>query len=190
MKRLNGLLACGIAAVIACAARGEVVVFTDKSEWEAAAGEFVTADFTGFNDAEPITDQYAHLGVEFVDGFDIARFIPTAFPNDEWGLDGNAWIDLEFAEPMHAIAMDHPGLVRIAIFDGETEIFTTGALGDSGAGWFSGLTSTIAFDRARIWDPNDSNVALDDLHFGPPIPAPGAAAILLIGFATFGRRRR
>jgi hypothetical protein len=59
--------------------------------------------------------------------------------------------------------------------------------GVGGVGNFGGLVSTEPFDRAVIWDYGD-NVAIDDLHFGPPIPAPSAAA--LIGGALLGARRR
>jgi MYXO-CTERM domain-containing protein len=46
----------------------------------------------------------------------------------------------------------------------------------------------VPFDRAVIWDPQGGTF-IDDLHFGPPIPAPPVAA-LLIGAAMAGARRR
>jgi MYXO-CTERM domain-containing protein len=43
------------------------------------------------------------------------------------------------------------------------------------------------FDEIRITDPVGSQVSIDDLHFGPPIPAPGALG--LFGFALLGAHR-
>jgi MYXO-CTERM domain-containing protein len=52
-----------------------------------------------------------------------------------------------------------------------------------------GLTTDAPFDRAVIWDPQGGTY-IDDLHFGPPIPAPPAGALLLVGFGAFFRQRR
>jgi hypothetical protein len=45
------------------------------------------------------------------------------------------------------------------------------------------------FDGARIHDL-DGLVVLDELHFGPPIPAPGGLVLLGAFCVRRGRRRR
>jgi len=67
-------------------------------------------------------------------------------------------------------------------------IYTSGIFGGGGVGWFGGLISTQPFDAAVIIDPL-GYVFIDDLHFGPPIPGPGALA-LLGAAALFAQRRR
>jgi hypothetical protein len=168
-------------------ASAEVTEFTEKAEWEAAAGEFTTIDFTGFPNGTFLTNQFEDLGVLFTDGADVIRFNPEAFPNDDWGLDGNEVIQLEFSQPMTSIAMNFPGELRIRLlFNGE-ELYESSDFGGVGSGFFGGLVSSDPFDTAMIWDRFDENVNVDDLHFGPPIPAPGA--IGLIGLALIGACR-
>ena len=167
---------------------GGVIEFTDKDEWIAAVGRFTTIDFTGFPDGTFITDQYADLGVLFTDGADVIRFAPNAFPNDEWGLDGNQQIDLLFDTPQAYIAVDFPGFLMIELFSGGELIYTSGLLGIGGVGNFGGLISSELFDAAAIFDPFDDNVAIDDLHFG--VPAPGAVWILALVGVYATRRRR
>jgi hypothetical protein len=52
-----------------------------------------------------------------------------------------------------------------------------------------GLTTDAPFDRAVIWDPQGGTY-IDDLHFGPPIPAPPVAPVLVFGFCAFAKRRK
>jgi hypothetical protein len=64
-------------------------------------------------------------------------------------------------------------------------------MGGGGTGFFSGVISTIPFDTVVIKDPFGANTLIDDLYFGPPIPAPGALAILgLAGLMCSQKRRR
>jgi hypothetical protein len=109
------LLAASLTAVCATLVSGGITEYEDKDEWEAAAGSWSTADFTGFPDNTPIDEQYAHLGVHFVDGYDFV-VLGSSFPNDGAGLDGNEYIDLVFDAPMHSIAADFPGLLIIDLY--------------------------------------------------------------------------
>jgi hypothetical protein len=179
------LLAACVSIVCASIVVADIVEYRDKGEWEVAAGSWSTADFTGFPMGTPIDEQYARLGVHFVDGYDFV-VLGSSFPNDGAGLDGNELVDLVFDAPMYWIAADFPGMLTIDLYyDGEF-FYRSSFFGGSGVGWFGGLISTAPFDRAVIWDYDD-NVAMDDLHFGPPIPAP--SAVFIVGAALLAGRR-
>jgi len=69
--------------------------------------------------------------------------------------------------------------------------YTSSKFGVGGIGNFGGLVSTEPFDRAVIWDYGSyPNVNLDDLHFGPPIPAPSALPFVSAALLAARRRRR
>jgi len=176
-----------VAAMVANIARADIIEYIDKEEWEAAAGSWSTADFTGFAMGTPIDEQYAYLGVHFVDGYDFVVLGWETFPQDGAGLDGNELVDLVFDAPMYCIAADFPGTLTIDLYYGGDFFYRSSYFGGSGVGKFGGLVSTEPFDRAVIWD-YDEQVNLDDIHFGPPIPAPSATA--LIGAALLAARRR
>ncbi|MCH8153114.1 MAG: hypothetical protein IH830_12180 [Planctomycetes bacterium] len=151
-----------------------VLEFEDKDEWLDAIGPFVTVDFTGFEPGTVITDQYADLGVLFVDGFyTIKPFDPFLFPNDGWGLDGNGNITVAFDTPMAYIGVDYPGFLRIELFRDGKLIYTSSVFFGDPVGNFAGLLSTKLFDMAVLMDdPPPDQAAIDDLHFGPPDCAP------------------
>ena len=75
------LLAACVTAMCASIGRADIVEYRDKEEWEAAAGSWSTADFTGFPMGTPIDEQYAYLGVHFVDGYDFV-VLGSSYPND------------------------------------------------------------------------------------------------------------
>jgi hypothetical protein len=185
--RANIVLAACLAAISTSIVRAEVSEYIDKEDWEAAAGSWSTADFTGFPMGTPIDEQYAYLGVHFVDGYDFVVLGWETFPNDGAGLDGNELVDLVFDAPMYSIAADFPGGLTIDLYYEGEFFYQSSYFGPAGVGNFGGLVSTDPFDRAVIWD-FDEQVGLDDLHFGPPIPAPSAMA--LIGGALLAARRR
>jgi MYXO-CTERM domain-containing protein len=180
---------CLMASLLAAVsvARAEVVEFTDPDAWAAAAGPFTTIDFTGFPEGTPITDQYADLGVVFTGGLEHID-LSSAFLNDGVGLvSAFADIQAEFAAPQFWIAVDFPGELQFELYSGGQLIYTSSAFDDI-MGHFAGLVSTEPFDRANIFDPTDDVVAIDDLHFGPPIP--GSPAFALLGLAGLISRRR
>ncbi|MCH8153298.1 MAG: hypothetical protein IH830_13110 [Planctomycetes bacterium] len=146
-----------------------VLEFENKDDWLDAIGRFVTLDFTGFAPGTFITDQYAHLGVHFTDGSDTIFFSPGAFPNDEWGLDGNGNITVAFDTPMAYIGVDFPGFLRIELFRDGKLIYTSSVFFGDPVGNFAGLLSTKLFDMAVLMDvPPPDEAEIDDLHFGPP----------------------
>lgn len=181
----------GALAVLLAAATGRsyagVVVFSDRDEWLNAVGPVTTITFTEFPNNTFITDQYANLGVLFLDGNDnIACCNDVTFPNDGSGLDGNLAIHLAFLEPQAYIALDFPGYVSIQLFSDGQLIYDSPNFGGGPA--FVGWLSTGLFDEAIIVDPFDTNVDLDDLHFG--VPSPSAISLFLLGGAVWPRRRR
>jgi hypothetical protein len=179
-----------LTAVCFTIAYADIVEYDEKDEWEVAAGSWSTADFTGFPDNMPLDEQYAYLGVHFVDGYDFV-VLGDGFLNDGAGLDGNEIVELVFDAPMYSIAADFPGFIGFELYFGGQPFYTSTEFGIGGYGNFGGLVSTDAFDGAVIWQyGSHPNVFLDDLHFGPPIPAPSALCIVSAALLAARRRRR
>jgi hypothetical protein len=195
MRTLDTDLVLVVPIALACLllsplARAEVIVFPeDKEGWEAAVGEFTTIDFTGFPEFTWITDQYAHLGAHFVDGADLIQESDLLYLEDGWGIDGNTEVRIEFDEPISYIGFDFPGIMYVFLYSNDEVIYTT-PFGGGGPGHFGGLISDEPFDAVRFWDGPGGNVNIDDIHFGPPIPAPGALMLLSLGTLLAARRRR
>ena len=169
-------------------AHGGVAEFFDKDEWIAAVGPFTTIDFTGFPDGTQIMEQYADLGVHFVDHTDFVLCCSDdLFPNDGAGLDGNQGVDLVFDSPQAYIAAEFPGFLRIDLFSGGDLFYSSIVFGGVGVGWFGGLVSSGMFDAATLSDPVDGNVVIDDLHFG--VPAPPTLGLLVVAGLSARRRR-
>jgi len=168
----------------------------DRDQWFAdvgGPGNVSTVDFTGFDDFTPIDDQWAHLGVHFSGFVVTVGPSPIGFPNDSWGARGEPDINVIFDEPMQWIAADVRGNMTIELYNNDVLIYTTGIMGGGGGGNFGGLISDTPFDSVRIFDPLDSLVFIDDLHFGPPIPAPASLlplSLTAIASLTTRRQRR
>ena len=171
-------------------AAADVIWFVERSEWEATVADYSTIDFTGFPPGTFITEQYAALGAHFIDGTDSVYFNPGLFLNDEYGLDGNGDITVTFDAPIYWLAVDYPGMLQVDLYSGSQPVYSSGPIGGSGAGFFFGLLSTEPFDMAVLIDPIFPDAVIDDLHFGPPIPAPPAIALLALAAARPKRRRR
>ena len=103
--------------------------------------------------------------------------------------------ELSFASSIFSLGFDFPGALVIELYDGATLVGTSDNFGSSGAGFFGGVLSTVAFNRAIVFDHCCAAVFADDMHFGAGVrvvPEPSTAALL--GFAlaalSFLRRRR
>jgi hypothetical protein len=142
--------------------------------YTAAAGDFITVSFTEFPNDTFLTDHYQPLGVLFLDGGDnIICCNENSFPEDGAGLDGDCSITLEFALPMTALAADFPGGLQCELYSNEKLVLISSTYGGAGAGNFGGLVTTEPFDTAVLFDWVGgqcplAQVALDNLHFGPP----------------------
>jgi hypothetical protein len=171
-------------------AEATVIPYTNKASWQSAAGAYTTIDFTGYPDGTIIADLYAPLGIHFTDGIDQIWNNGNAFPNDAWGLNGAFdSTTVEFDVPIHSIAIDFPGIARIKLYSEGRLIYTSPEFAGI-VGVFGGLISTEPFDKAVLYDPF-GGFFVDTLYFGPPIPVPGALAILgLAGLMCSQKRRR
>jgi len=180
-----------VSAGISCAGTTQAAVelFTDFAEWQAAAGSYSTVDFTGFPMGTFITDQYSALGVAFTDGNDSIQLTP-GFTLDGAGLDGNGPTDLAFVQSMTAFAIHFPGVAQVQLLSGGDSLYLSPPVSGGGAGalGFLGVISTRLFDAARLIDPVFGDADIDNLYFGPPIPAP--ATIVLLTFASILHKRR
>lgn len=180
------------APATALAGEADIQQFFFEDEWldaiDPLGGGFTTLDFTGFEDGEILSDQYADEGV-FFPGQQTVVLWGQSFLNDEWGIGGRggARVVMEFDDPQNWIAADYPGTLVISLYQGDA------LLGDflfptAGQGLFAGLVSDAAFDRAELWEPDF--VYADDIRFGAPIPAPSALLCLITGALLPRRSRR
>jgi len=168
-----------------------VTTYINKSAWQSAIGQHSTITFQGYPEHTLITDQYASMGVLFADGNDRIRF-NDSFLNDGVGLRSSdlfyGAITLTFDAPMTAVGADFLGHIGIQLYADSQLIFDSDQF-TANQSRFGGLISTIPFDSAIIRDRSDSVVVIDDLFFGPAIPAPSAALLMTIA-ATIRTRRR
>jgi len=163
----------------------------DRAEWfdTVGADNVTTIDFTDYPNETTLSDHYDHLGVTF-DGFNL---VSGPFPgsyHDNWGLrifNGN---DLYFSEPINWIAADILGKVTIEIYYDDVLLHTAHSLGHGGSDQFGGVISDQAFNHVRVYNPVGFILGVDDLHFGPPIPAPASLAPLAMLLCARSRRRR
>jgi hypothetical protein len=182
----------GVASIDAHAA---VTVFSNKSSWQNAVGPHTTIDFVGYQHGMTIGETYSSIGVHFTDGQDWFWFAPapTGFLNDDWGFNGglNNASTITFNQAIGSIAVDFPGFVKFTLLSHNQVIFESPLFMPGGYGNFRGLISDQPFDSVIIADPT-GGVYVDDLHFGPPIPAPpvGALGIIALSFDGWSRRRR
>lgn len=167
----------------------EIIEPDEQPLWEELVGEFTTITFEELPQFTIVNDQYEDLGITF--GGDINSVIfGSSYPNDGVGLDGNTQVRLTFEMPITAFAMHFPGGTDVAYFRDGEQIPGGGPFGGSGSGFFYGFVSTVPFDEVLLFDAFGGQVFVDDLYFGPPIPAPGAAAPLLLTGMLRRRRRR
>jgi hypothetical protein len=180
-------------AVLANTCRAQVTAFADPTQWQFAVGAYITIDFTDYPEFTVITDQYADLGVTFTDGNDFIGV--SSFPTDTHGLAstdgfGNlGTIHMSFTQPQHWLAFDFLDNLQLDLYNDGELIFTSNQY-SAGFTPFVGFVSTDPFDAAIVRDYNDPTVAIDNIHFGPPIPAPGAVALFGLARILIRRRQR
>jgi hypothetical protein len=190
------LLTVIVSAVMTCSVTfaDEVQWFNNpmQDDWWSAVGDVTTIDFTGHEHFEPLSDQYAHLGVTF--SGTVSAIESSGFINDGWGMRGfmGAWV--HFDQPMNWIAADFPGNLGYELYSGDDLIYTSFEFGVGGTGNFGGLVSSKPFDSVFIWQqPGTDGIFIpyvDDLHFGALVPAPGALSVVALAILFTRRRRR
>lgn len=184
-----------VICTLTAAAHAGVTEYTSFASWQAASPTYSTITFGEVPVGTLVTDQYASLGVLFTDFDPNVAVGPSAslFPQDTFGLVGETLIELTLDQPGYGVAAHFPGGTRYRLYSGSTLLYQSSYFGGSGTGFFSGLISTVAFDRVQIEDEIMTNdkVALDNLYFSfAPVPGPGGAAVLLFLGCAGGRRRR
>lgn len=172
-------------------ATATVVEYVNKAAWQNDAVLFTTIRFNDFPDGTIITDQYATLGVTVTTPTTFILNLPTAFPNDGFGLVNpiGQGIGLTFSQPMKALAVDYPGIMQITLYSGGNLIFAGPASSGGGSGFFAGVISDVPFDAALLNNPTVGVVNIDDLYFGPPIPGPGVLGVFVVAAVVVRRRR-
>jgi hypothetical protein len=174
-------------------ANANVTVMTNPQQWQSAVSSYNTLTFTDLPHQTVVTTQYSQLGITFTDGNDLTHVSPS-FPSDGHGLHstqatGFANITMSFVGPTYWLAFDFIGGVQIELFQSGNLIYTSNMyIADVTP--FVGLISTDPFDLALAHDWTDPTVAVDNIHFGPPIPAPSALFAMCIGLLTRVSRRR
>ncbi len=172
---------------------GIIYSSTDKDQWSSYInGTFTTIDFTE-TVGQIVKEQYAPLGVHFVDGNDWG--ITNSKFLDNCGINGNisgsgSPIVIEFDTPQMWVAANFLGSVTISLYS-EDMFLAKKTSAPAGIGnKFVGVVSDAWFNKVVISDPDDGLPVIDDLHFGGPIPAPGVLAVFFgaVGLCT-GRRR-
>jgi len=191
--QIQGLFAAFLIASVTNVSAANVQEFLDFDEWQNAAGDFTFIGFTEYPQGTILTDQYADLGVtfpeanatiiennSFEDGHGIFRDTPSGFDN--------IWV--EFDQPISGIGVDFVGGIQFELFnEGQSIYLSNDFFAFHGANEFTAVISDQPFDKARIFDPGGVT-AIDNLYFGPPIPAPGVLGGFAIAALCFHRRRR
>jgi len=170
-------------------ATAAIVVTTDSAEWASQTGSFTTLDFTELAHGEFITDQYADLGVTFT-GTAVGWHHPL-FLTDGHGI--RSWtrnvIEAQFDVPRTELAVEFVGVVWVLLYLGDEFVAET-VMSQLFNGPFVGIVSTMPFDRVEMLDPGLGVALIDNIHFGAPIPAPGALGLIALAGFTGRRRRR
>ena len=189
-QTLAGLLAVLVPA--GTSAAGFQLLF-DKPSWEASVPSYTALTFKDIDPSEYVTDQYADLGVTFLNGDDYVDYGPVTYPQDGWGLHGNATIHLVFDFDIYAIGVWHPGGLAIKLFNDGQLVFNYPLFPGAGYNLFGGMIGDVPFDEVVIYDFVDSYVYADDIYFAP-VPAPAAWLVVAAAMAGpsggRGRRRR
>jgi hypothetical protein len=181
-------------AIIGVPTNASVTVTTNHQQWQANVSAHTTIDFTDQPNFTTITTQYAQVGITFTDGNDFVQ-VTTSFPTDSHGListDGFAQlgtVHMSFALPTTSLAFHFIGGLQIELYNMGRIVYTS-ANYSAGFTPFVGLVSTIPFDAAIVRDYDDPTIAIDNIYFGPPIPAPGAMTLLGIGALALTAKRR
>lgn len=188
--------AAGLRGGVLGGARGALVWYTVRSEYEGAVGLFPQITFAELGSAQPLTDQYVAIsGVDFTDGDDEV-FQSSLFLEDWWGVAGGASpsgaITIEFSAPQSHVGFDFAGYLDLEFYAPDGGLVSSGNFGGPGTGHFAGVdlsSNGLEFDKVILTDPFDGTAYIDTLYYHR-IPEPGT--LLLLGFgalAVVGRKR-
>lgn len=192
--RYPSIIAAFAVAFITTPSVADISIYNSKPDWQSAAGSYTFIGFTGFATNTFITNQYADQGVVFTDGNDHIR-------NSPGYLDGSALISTEFISPyggrIHlafdgarsSMALEYRGSILVELYM-HGRLLDTTVMYSAAFTPFVGLTSTASFDSAIVYDGDDEVVVVDNLYFGPTVPAPGSIVLLWVAAFTARHRRK
>ncbi|MFO0961413.1 MAG: hypothetical protein U0625_00750 [Phycisphaerales bacterium] len=187
--------------VSACLAGQSLAGFTvvtgaaNANQWFGGAGAYTSITFSEFPSGTLVTEQYAAMGVHFVDPAGSWIQATQGFLQDGWGLHGLSSIDMRFDTPVCGLAVHYPGEVKAEFYSGDALVFSWQQWGGGEQSKFVGAFGDVAFDRvvfksalvAPPWMPPYS-VNFDNLYFST-VPTPGAA-LGVLGLLPIAERRR
>jgi len=167
----------------------------NANQWLGDAGAYSTITFTEFPYGTLITEQYASLGIHFVEPQGNWIYSTVSFTQDGWGLQGENSIDMRFDTPMRGLAVYYPGVVKAQFFSGDQLVYSWTQNFGGGSNKFAGFFGDVAFDRVVFKNavnppPWGSTypVYFDNLYF-TTVPVPGVALYLIGGVSIVCRRR-
>jgi len=187
MKQIHVMVA--LLCLQSSAQAGVVEYDEDFQGWSDAVSGFTTITFTEVPFGILQGDEYASLGVHFVDGND------AVYPDDHFrdgaGVTGAGTgadnIELIFDFRQYWIGADFDGGLCIRLFLQGALIYDSTTFTAFDDAEFAGLISSGPFDEAHIRNPF-GGVFVDNLYFGAP--APGAIGLLAAWSALGARPRR
>jgi hypothetical protein len=173
-------------------ASATVTVITNKAQWQNSVQGFTEVTFQEFVNGTVITDDYASLGINFTDGDDFvlatSPFLDLHGLVSDDGFGNLGMIHMSFTQPQRWIAFEWLGNLQVKLFKQGQLIYTSDNF-EHAFTPFVGFILDSNFDSALAYRGNSSVVALDNIYFGPPIPAPSALGLLVLACVRQNRRR-
>ena len=170
-------------------ALASVTVITNKAQWLSTVGAHERIGFTEYPNSTVITNQYSDLGITFTDGDDVIQTDPSYTTDGVGLLSIPGTVTMSFSSPMYAIAFEFTDILTLKLYDGG-ELFYSSPWQFAGFTPFIGFISTTPFDVAKAVDESSFAMTIDNVFFGPAIPAPGSLLLLVGGFTGQRSRRR
>ena len=110
-----------------------------------------------------LSDQYAHLGLRFLDGNDVTVAFNTE-EDDDYVLAGGNSFSLQFTPPIGSLGLDFGGSLRVQLFLGGVPL----GVSDTFADVFGGVIREDGrFDRAVLSNPSGGSLEIYNLYFYP-----------------------
>jgi PEP-CTERM motif len=134
---------------------------------------------------------YSGLGGTFTDGDDVTLNFGLD-SDDHRSVDANGRIHLSFASATFSVGAAFPGALTIDLYSGATLLGSSSNFAGSGLGFFGGVVSDTAFDRAVLKDWVDDRAFIDDLYFSSgsvAVPEPTSLLLLGTGLLAVASRR-